>query len=303
MTESAFATLWIGPHLGAYEELCLRSFVTHGYAISVYSYDVDLSLPAGVQWKDANLVVPSKEVFDNPAKPGSFALFSNIFRYQLFRKTSETWVDADVIALRPGFVPSEFVWGFEDPMKVNGAVLKVPADAPVLDFLEDTAKTRVLSGPVKWGDAGPNLVTEGIDRFNLWHSVRDQRSFYPVYFREVWKLFDPASKSQVQKLVQKSDFLHLWNEVLGGASVDVKRQQPPVGSFMSDVFEQNGMNYSLEEAPELDAEWVRTVWARSLNSKRSHVRGVIYAALGLMHSDKYPAIRGTLQTLRRAGWL
>lgn len=79
MSESAFATLWIGPGLDPYEELHLKSFANCGYAISVYSCDTDLRLHLGVQWKGANLVVPSEEVFDNPAKPRSFALFAKIF--------------------------------------------------------------------------------------------------------------------------------------------------------------------------------------------------------------------------------
>lgn len=303
MSEAAFATLWIGPSLGPYEELCLKSFVNCGYAISVYSYDTDLRLPLGVQWKDANLVVPSEEVFDNPAKPGSFALFSNIFRYRLFRRTSEIWVDADVLALRPGFITSEFVWGFEDPLKVNGAILRVPGRSPVLDFLEETAQTRVLSGHVKWGDAGPNLVTEGIDRFNLWQSVRKQQAFYPIYFREVWKLYDPASRDKVTSSLHGSVFLHLWNEVLGGPSGEVKRHRPPAGSYMSEAFEVHGVAHLVKERPELPSDWARRVWAKRLNTSRSRLRGAVYCVLGPLHTDRFPRARSILQKMRRIGLL
>lgn len=303
MNKLSFATLWIGKSLGPYEQLCLISFVQNGYTISVYSYDDSLALPEGVHLKDASLVVPQEEVFDNPAKPGSFALFSNIFRYRLFRTSSEIWVDTDVLAMGRAFVPSEFVWGFEDPLKVNGAILKVPGNSPVLDFLEETAKTRVLSGRVKWGDAGPNLVTEGVDRFNLWHSVRNQQVFYPIYFREVWKLFDPASKAKVKESLQGSDFLHLWNEVLGGASGQVKRHRPPSGSYMSDAFEAHGIIHLFQEAPEIDVGWVRRVWAKRLNPSRSRIRMAGYSILGLVHSEKLPAVRAGLQRMRRRGWL
>lgn len=303
MNDLSFATLWVGNSLGPYEQLCLSSFVRHNYTISVYSYDDTLALPEGVNRKDANLVVPRKEVFDNPAKPGSFALFSNLFRYRLFRSSSEIWVDADVFALRPGFAPSRFIWGFEDPLKVNGAVLKVPGDSSVLDFLEETARDRVRSGPVKWGDAGPNLVTESVDRFNLWHSVRDQQSFYPIYLREVWKLYDPASSGKVHNSLQGSDFLHLWNEVLGGATGEVKRHRPPEGSYMSDAFEAHGIAYLFEGLPELDADWVRRVWAKQLNPVRSRVRGTLYSVLGRVHSARFPRARTVLQKMRRIGLL
>lgn len=303
MNELSFATLWVGNSLGPYEQLCLSSFVHHGYSISVYSYDDTLSLPDGVHLKDANLVVPREQVFDNPAKPGSFALFSNIFRYRLFRGSSEIWVDTDVFALRPGFSPSTFVWGFEDPLKVNGAVLKVPGDSSVLDFFEETAKYRAQSGPIKWGDAGPNLVTEGIDRFNLWHSVRNQQAFYPIYFREVWKLYDPASKDKVSSSLQGSDFLHLWNEVLGGASGEVKRHRPPSGSYMAEAFELHGIANLVKGLPELRADWVRRVWAKRLNPGRSRLRGAVYSVLGHLHTDKFPRARSSLQNMRRIGLL
>lgn len=42
------------------------------------------------------------------------------------------------------------------------------------------------------GDLGPKLITRIVREQNLGHRAQQRRAFYPVEFKDVWKLFDPA---------------------------------------------------------------------------------------------------------------
>ena len=87
-------TLWHGGALSVFEELSLTSFVRCGHEVELYSYD-DVSVPHGVRLCDASEIMPLSEVYSYPhgIATGSFAAFSNLFRFKLLHRKGGIWSD------------------------------------------------------------------------------------------------------------------------------------------------------------------------------------------------------------------
>jgi hypothetical protein len=78
-------SFWYGGQLSPYEVLCMRSFTDRGYEYHLYSYDRTLDTPNGVTLCDATEILPENRVFriETGLAKGSYALFSDLFRYEL----------------------------------------------------------------------------------------------------------------------------------------------------------------------------------------------------------------------------
>ena len=61
---------------------------------------------------DANQIIPEKDIFT--AHGGSYAIFSDWFRWSLLYEKGNFWVDMDVICLKPFVFNEDLVYGFED---------------------------------------------------------------------------------------------------------------------------------------------------------------------------------------------
>src|SRR5438270_10250941 len=119
-------SLWFGEQLGYLEQLSIKTALAVGHPYTLYSYEPDTlrGVPAGIEVKDA------REVMDDPRRlrhfEGKFkALGSDFFRYEIFAKELGYWVDLDVLFLRPLTFADDYVFGWEKPGSINGAVLKL----------------------------------------------------------------------------------------------------------------------------------------------------------------------------------
>ena len=96
--------LWVEDNLSRIERLSVKSFLDHGHDVHVYSYAPHLTgLPDGAVLRDASEILPKERIwrYNNGAERGSWAGVANQFRYQLLNTRGGTWVDLDVICLRP----------------------------------------------------------------------------------------------------------------------------------------------------------------------------------------------------------
>ena len=205
-------SLWIGPTLGAWEQLCINSFLDSGYSFTLYTYGQVDGVPHGAGVKDAREVEPESSIFRPESHGKTFSGFSNLFRYSALNKLQGVWVDLDVLCLRPLPV-SDYLLGFETLGRVNGAVLSYPPGSPFGIFLESACRERSQSD-YRWGDLGPNLITEAVGRFDLWSRVHPVETFYPVHFRETWRLLEPKLGFPKRGRIQKASTLHLWKNVI-----------------------------------------------------------------------------------------
>ena len=260
------ASMWVGSNLGPWEAVCLSSFVNRGIEVDLYVYSDVSGVPSGVTIKDGTDVVPEKLVEENPHQPGTYANFADLFRYRLLTLDNVVWVDTDVFMLGSLYKKDSYVFGYEGLGRVNGAVLGYPSASPLASFLLKECFSRRVS-PHEWGALGPHLVTEGVKRFNLWSTVQRETTFYPIPWRQAWRLFNAEERQTIQRLTKNSATIHLWNEVLRNSEIGVKEHFPPEGSFAELLLKktQKQSLFSKPAANRSDPKWNR--WRLGLDPR------------------------------------
>src|SRR5438270_4096743 len=173
------ATLWIGDSFGLVERACLRSIVRQGHRLTLYCYGAPPGIPEGVELDDASQILPESAVVRH--RRGSVAPFADRFRYELLKRDLGTWIDADMYLIRPLDEEREYLFGEERPGVINNAVLRLPANSPVLDYLltpfqgttppwlarrhrlalhlRRSLGLKVGVGAMPWGTTGPAALT------------------------------------------------------------------------------------------------------------------------------------------------
>lgn len=129
------ASLWVGTTLGDLEKLCLRSFAHQGHPVTLFHTH---------PLKDPNLegvtLRPARDVFqyeDSLLDDAAPAVFADLFRLRMVRDTDLTWVDTDIICLKPFVVTNDYLVGFESDTTVNNAVIGLPSKSEALNLLLD----------------------------------------------------------------------------------------------------------------------------------------------------------------------
>jgi hypothetical protein len=246
--------LWIGPSLGPLERACLSSFVEAGHPVRLHAYEDLPGVPPGVTVRDAGDVLPREAVLRHRAT-GSVSLFSNRFRYALLRRGGGVWIDCDVLCVRP--LPDEpFLFGRQDARRINGAVLRLPPDHPVLDDLAgiferprwvppwlriDRRFRRTLLyrrrpgygvADMPWGTAGPDALTWYLARHGLEGRALPEEVLYPLPFPEARSVLVADGDGVAPRVTDRTRCLHLWHQALGPEAGD-----PAPGSFLAAVLE------------------------------------------------------------------
>jgi hypothetical protein len=234
-----FRTFWHGRPLGPYQILCLRSFVARGYRIELFSYDDQLAVPDWIVRKDAQQLLPADRILQYRSGwgRGSPALHANLFRYALLYRLGGWWIDTDVVLLRselpaaPIFFAAErdFSTGTEVDTPFGNAIMRFPRQHPLL--AEAIERCLAVGESARWGQTGPTLLTELINKYELTPYANPPCAAYPVRWRDFAAFFDPARCDETRSRCKDSTFVHLWNEMWRHSRVpDVLG--PPAGSFL-----------------------------------------------------------------------
>lgn len=232
-TANVIKTLWHGTPLSIFEELSLLSFVRQGHVVELYSYD-EVAVPAGVQLKDANKIMRETEVFayaNGPAK-GSFAAFSNLFRFKMLAQEGGIWSDVDVLCLRPFFdLPAaaigqvcRFTSGY-----LNTAIIKAPAGNKVVTAVYEKLAEEGVN--ITLG-ASSELLTQTARRFPDDCELLPVDTFYPLTWNEVSLLVDPEQFDKCIAKLRDSYAIHWWNTAITFGLGMPKDKLPSPGSFM-----------------------------------------------------------------------
>ncbi len=236
----SFATFWAGRTLTGFEAACITSFIRRGYDYSVYSYDQIEELPEGVTLRDAREITEEANVrrFLIKGQP-NLSHFSDLFRYELFKRTGHIWVDTDMLLLRPLDLPSyDQLLAKEDPSTLCGAIMRLDGAHPRLDAL--IAGTEALRDQeLVWGATGPRLLTTVFDRQTIMRDAYDPKFFFPVHYDQSWKMFLPDHRDECIELCRSAYTAHLWNDRVLKIGV-WKRFCPPAGSFLETQFRADG---------------------------------------------------------------
>lgn len=243
--------MWIG-RLSRIEKICLKSFLYHGHQVELYAYDDIPDVPDGVIVKDANEVLDESEVFVygeiNKNGKGSVAGFANHFRYKMLHSSDNAfWVDMDVLCLKPFQFEQELIFGWQDGVYINNAVIgtkkrKHKLFTELITYCENPFRVKRWDGwklssrkllnsalrknsteYIPWGLTGPRALTGYVNKLGLDRCAVRQNHFYPIDQFE-WKkiFFEPAQK--LESLLSDSYAIHLWNEKMRRTKFDKNSQ-------------------------------------------------------------------------------
>lgn len=185
--------LWIGERLSTLERLSVASFLANGHPVHLYGYAPIGNVPPGTEIADAGEIVPRSEVFTHAAGfgAGSFATFSDLFRFKLLLDRGGIWCDADIVCLRPLEFSSRLELAVASErlppnagarpgaLQMNGCFLKASPGTPAIRECYDAcvAADKAL---MKWGDIGPTLITRTFLRLGLQSRVLKPDVICPV---------------------------------------------------------------------------------------------------------------------------
>jgi len=224
--------LWIGPSLGALERACMRSALRQGHRLTLYCYQRPRGVPEGVELADAAEVAPADRIVRH--QHGSVALFSNYFRYRLQQLGRGLWLDCDAYLLAPIEAEGDYLFGEEAPGRINGGVLRLPRDAPMLEPLIALFEERIVPdwlpwrarmaarwrlactgraglSRMPWGVAGPLAMTATARRCGVAGRALPPDVFYPVRWQDAGWIRDPSVRLEAA-VTPRTVAVHLWNE-------------------------------------------------------------------------------------------
>ena len=258
-------TFWHGP-LTWLERLCLTSFVEQGHEVHLYAYDPVEGLPEGVGFRDA-AAIEARDAMVFYKGRGTSAVFADRFRVRLLQAGAGTWADADVYCIAPFASPSPYLMGYEHEGSINSAVLRVPADAPLLEdllsiFADDrrplwephlpgirrleVAAKRLVGMAVppehmQYGATGPAALTYFVERRGLAGEAQPRDVFYPVPYDDIPTLMQ-AGTDIVRWVTPRTLAVHLWRSRLtdrGRAGLS----PPAPGSALARLCEKHSIAY------------------------------------------------------------
>ena len=90
---------------------------------------------------------------------------------------------------------------------------------------------------MKWGEIGPDLITDIVISNGLIENILDSNYFFPISPNQIQKLFDPKNQNNNKKLIEHFFICHTWNEMFRKYNIN-KLVHPPVGSFLYNEFEK-----------------------------------------------------------------
>lgn len=230
--------LWIGAELSKMEQLCIKSFLFHGHEFHLYTYDQIKNIPEGTIIKDANEILPKSFVFQynvGDAK-GSFAGFSNYFRYKLLVEKGNFWVDMDTICLKPFDFKEEYVFSAEldqaGKEDVNGGMIMAPVNSPIFSYAFDICMSKDIK-TLKFGETGPVLMRQLVDLFGLQKYAKSYKTFCPIHFNKLKYLIKPNNNIDeiMASLIYESHAVHLWNEIWRRTNLDKNTSYPDTSIY------------------------------------------------------------------------
>ncbi|MCS3708307.1 hypothetical protein GGP59_003325 [Salinibacter ruber] len=216
------------------EKLSIQSFLDHGHEYHLYTYEGVPNAPDGARIKDGSEIIESDKIFRHK-ETGSYADFSDIFRYKLLLSKGDFWVDTDVVCCQPFTFTSRYVFASEfeawkpwyswsRPSKVTNCVIRTPPDSEIMNYCYEKATGHDDPAGASWGTIGPELLGEAVDEYNMHQHVVSPRAFCPINWWE-WERFVNGTFSirlyeRIRAYLFRPYAYHLWNSkwALNGAT-------------------------------------------------------------------------------------
>lgn len=193
-------SLWIGDTFSNIELLTLYSFLSHGHIFHLYTYNpITNKLPEEVILKDANLIIPSSQIFSYKKTnqfghgKGSLGGFSDIFRYKLLYEQGGWWVDMDVTCLKPFNFEEDYIFRTHQTLKVVGNIMKCPPKSNLMKLCFEQAESSIDENNCDWHKP-IQILNNNIEKLNLNKFIKDISN--PDSWKIVRKLIVSKQKKQ-----------------------------------------------------------------------------------------------------------
>jgi hypothetical protein len=184
-------------------------------------------------------------------KGGSYALFANLFRYEILRAGLGLYVDCDVYCVRP-IKDASYIFGWESGKLINNAILKLPQDCPVLHDLcriKEPAwaveqhrklplrKRLFRAAPsiaeMPWGTTGPKALTSYTRKHGMQDLVSPPDIFYPVSPIQIQLLADPGLTLE-ELITSRTRAVHFYMEMIKRAGITDFPPKSPLGRIIAE---------------------------------------------------------------------
>lgn len=149
-----------------------------GHTFNLWTYDAIDNVPDGVVVRDANEVIPQSRVFrySNRMKEGhgkgSFAGFSDLFRYRLLFLHGGIYVDMDITCLKAFDFDESYVFRFHHKFGCVGNILKAPQGSEVMDWCYREAIEKVNADNTDWS-LPIRILHQGMEKYGLNSMIKD----------------------------------------------------------------------------------------------------------------------------------
>ncbi len=140
MDNRGVASLWIGGPLSLLDQVCMLSYVKHGYEVTLFHYFPLENVPDGIITADAREIYADDDILIH--RNGSPAMHADIFRLNLLKKTDMIWVDTDQLCLKPFDPDRSHIIPYFDGNNLTNCVLSLTQASPALDFMFEFVKDR-----------------------------------------------------------------------------------------------------------------------------------------------------------------
>lgn len=214
---------WAYGPLSKMERMCVNSFIKNGFELQIWTYSQKEIIISGASVRDAREIVPESSVFLNQA--GSYAGFSDLFRYCVLYLYGGLYVDTDVLSLKPASlipnIPFLVTERAQDGgIKINGNVIHNPTrrNGNLIDLARVYAE-KFPKCDITWSEIGPALLTAIVQSYPG-HGFK----IYPPGFANNVNYWDCPNvfvdESKIFYVTEDMYFLHLYNEMWRRAGVD-----------------------------------------------------------------------------------
>jgi len=225
--------LWVGDALSTLERLSLSSFLKHKHEYHLYTYCDVAGVPEGVVIKDANKIVPERDIFylKSGAGKGSVAPFADLFRYKMLFEMGGWWADTDCVCVRPFDFTREYVFSSEsggdnNPIVPDNGVIKATSGSEVVDYCYKRSMTLDRNS-IQWSETGPKLIASALSEYGLNDYVQHPQAFCPLACQALpYMLVSDASLFNLEGAYT----IHFWNELWRRYRID-KNAAYPAGSL------------------------------------------------------------------------
>jgi mannosyltransferase OCH1-like enzyme len=170
--------LWIGKQLSQVEMLTIFSFLKNGHTFVLWAYDeIENKLPEGLIVKNASEIIPKENVFyyKNTNQfghgKGSYAGFSDIFRYKLLYEFGGWWTDMDVTCLKSFDFEAAYVFRTHHDFPMVGNIMKCPKGCELMKRCYEEASLKMNAENTDW-HLPIQILNDNIRKLNLSHYIR-----------------------------------------------------------------------------------------------------------------------------------